>query len=204
MKFQQINLYQPMFRRQEKIFSAVTIAQSLAVLLLGFAVFYAYSIWNVNNLRKEVANHERMQAEALARLETLSATYPLRKKSKLLESRIQVLQQELQAKQALLGILDDTRIGNTQGFSAHFSGLARQRIDGLWLRGVQFSKGGQQVGIFGSTLQPELVPQFIQKLGGENAFRGAEFRTFTMQRVKGDVARVDFTLQSQLQQESAQ
>lgn len=200
MKYQQINLYQPMFRKQEKIFSAVTIAQSLAVLVVGLAMFYGYSVWNVNNLRSEVVNQQRLQAEVLAKIESLSKQYPLRQKSKLLEARVLTLQQELQAKQALLKVLSDTRIGNTSGFSAHFTGLARQKIEGVWLRSVQLSAGGQQVGIIGSTLQPELVPRYIQQLANETAFRGAEFRSFTMQRVKGDNTRVDFTLQSQLQE----
>ena len=71
MNYQQINLYQPMFRKQKKIFSAVTILQSLAVVLVGFVLFYVYASWNVNKLRNEVANHKRMQTEALAKIGTL-------------------------------------------------------------------------------------------------------------------------------------
>lgn len=197
MNYQQINLYQPMFRKQKKIFSAVTILQSLAVVLVGFVLFYVYASWNVNKLRNEVANHKRMQTEALAKIGTLNARYPLRKKSKLLETKIGKLEAEVRAKQSLLKVLSDTTLGNTSGFSAHFTGIARQQIQGMWLRGLQLSEGGRQVGIIGSTLQPELVPRFIKKLGREQAFAGAEFKTFQMQRSKEDVARVDFILRSQ-------
>ena len=197
MNYQQVNLYQPMFRKQKKIFSALTMLQSLAVVLVGFVLFYVYASWNVDNLRKEVANHSNMQQAALAKISSLNERYPIRKKSKLLETKIAGLEAELQAKQALLKVLSDTTLGNTTGFSEHFSGIARQRIQGMWLRGLQLSEGGTQVGIIGSALEPQLVPQFIRKLGKEQAFAGAEFRTFQMQRSKEDVARVDFILQSQ-------
>ena len=40
---QQINLYNPIFRKQKKVFSSTTMLQGLALIVLVVAVFY-YSI----------------------------------------------------------------------------------------------------------------------------------------------------------------
>ena len=43
---QQINLYQPVFRRQHKVFSAVTLAQMVAVVLVLLLAILGHTRWN--------------------------------------------------------------------------------------------------------------------------------------------------------------
>ena len=40
---QQINLFNPLFMRKEKYFSARTLLQSLGLIVLGLAALYAYA-----------------------------------------------------------------------------------------------------------------------------------------------------------------
>ena len=40
---QQVNLYQPMFRKQRRIFSAVAMFQSVVLVAIGLAAIYTYS-----------------------------------------------------------------------------------------------------------------------------------------------------------------
>ena len=40
---QQINLFNPVFLKQKKVFSAVNMVDAMAALIVGVAVFYAYA-----------------------------------------------------------------------------------------------------------------------------------------------------------------
>ena len=60
---QQINLYQPIFRRERKVFSAATIAQATLVVAAGLAAIYGYASWKMRGLNREVAMLEALCRE---------------------------------------------------------------------------------------------------------------------------------------------
>ena len=84
-----------------------------------------------------------------------------------------------------------------EGFSAYFSGLARNTLDGLWFRNVALSAGGEQMLLKGQATEPELVPRLLQTLATEQAFSGRTFRKVSFERREGDAgALIDFELRS--------
>jgi hypothetical protein len=44
--YQQVNLYQPIFKRQRHIFSALTMLQSAAVVIVALLTIYGYGLCN--------------------------------------------------------------------------------------------------------------------------------------------------------------
>jgi len=193
---QQINLYQPRFRQQEKVFSSSTM---LVVLVAAIAVLvgvYGYAKWNVVALADENKRLKLSQTNELVRLEALSKKYPLKRKSKLLENQLNDLQNERKAKQFLVNTLSGRSIGNSDGFSSYFEGVARQHIKGMWIQRLELDNGGDVIGIYGRTLQPELVPQFIQALAKEKSFSGSQFQIFSMQRDEEKKSVINFTLRT--------
>jgi len=193
---QQINLYQPMFRKQKKVFSSSTM---LAVFVLAIVVFggvFGFARWNVYSLEQQSENMKVSHAAEIARLEALSKKYPVKKKSLRLEDELKKLQKERKAKQYLVSTLSNRTIGNSDGFSDYFVGVARHRSKGMWLNRLELAQGGKVIGIHGSTLKPELVPQFLQSLAAEDSFRGSQFRVFSMQRDSENQNKVDFSLRS--------
>ena len=48
--YQQINLYQPIFRKQRQIFSATTLAQVLGVVAAALLLLYGYGLLQVRGL----------------------------------------------------------------------------------------------------------------------------------------------------------
>lgn len=175
---QQINLYNPILLQQKKIFSAATMAQSLAILLFGLLAFYGYARYQVASLQSASAFSEKRLASAQARVARLTQQFSPRLKSAELENRIKQAQAELktltQAQQALTqsGLLD------RNGFSPYFKALARQIVEGLWL--TQFSVAGGEMQISGRTLKPELVPLYIRRLGTEPVMQGRRFSQLEM------------------------
>ena len=68
---QQINLYAPVFRKQSKVFSAITMLQGLALIVVVVAVFYYTISLQTSLLETRASNSTR---ELQAELERLKAT----------------------------------------------------------------------------------------------------------------------------------
>lgn len=193
---QQINLYQPRFRKQEKVFAASSMLTVLIAAILFFGGIYGYAKWNVIALANENDRLQQQQTNEVKRLESLALRYPEQKKSRLLAQQLEDLQSERRAKQFLIKTLAGRSIGNSAGFSSYFAGVARQNISGMWVDRLELASGGDVIGIYGSTLKPELVPQFIQALSAEESFTGSQFQLFSMQRNKNNSAVVNFSLRT--------
>lgn len=194
---QQINLYQPLFRKQEKIFSAKTMLQGAGLVAVGMVVFFAYALWQTRGLEAQVGQFQRQRDDAARRVTELARTLPERSKNVALEQEVTRLRSELRSKQQVVAQLADRRSGNTGGYAAHLEGLARQRLPQLWLTQIALRAGGSVIELQGSALQPEQVPQYLQRLSAEPAFAGAEFRQFTLSRTEKAPQQVDFVLQTE-------
>ena len=94
-------------------------------------------------------------------------------------------------------------LANREGFSEHLLGLARQRVDAVWLKRIQIMSGGRSMMLGGSALSPEAVPQFIEELGPEPAYVGREFQTLLMQVPETGPPVIDFVLSTEREQDQA-
>jgi Tfp pilus assembly protein PilN len=187
---QQINLYQPIFRTHKKVFSAVTIVQIAGVFVLGLLLIYGFARWQVGGLEERVASLEAQRTTAMTQLQTLSSQQPTTSRSRLVQDQLREAEIEQQQKQRLLSGFMTRRIGDTGGFSRHLAGLARQRIDGLWLTRVIVRDDG--IELAGETDAGELVPRYLARLGQEQAFAGTEFASLRLQRGAGIGTPVSF------------
>jgi hypothetical protein len=169
---QQINLYNPIFLKQEKHFSARTIGQSLAVIVVGLGAFYAYALVQTRAAERLAAEHRNQVALQRDQLVQLGPKLSPEGRSKLLESEVARLEAEVKARQGVLGALSTGELGNTTGFSEFLGALARQAIPGVWLTGVNIGDAGNELQMQGRALRPELVPTYLKALNGEPMMRG--------------------------------
>ncbi len=179
---QQINLYQPIFRRQKKVFSAVAMLQICALFLVVFAAIYLYGHTKLEPLREQ---YDRMGVDLvslntqIAKLENQQAT---ESNSKLLENEIVRLTNELQKRQEIQGMLSTQTLGNTQGLSAYMTAFARQHVQGMWLTKITVANGGKNLGLQGKTQSSELLPVYLGKLAGEEVLNGISFNIMQLSR----------------------
>lgn len=178
---QQINLFNPVFLKKKKYFSALTMVQALGMILAGSLVLSVYIHFHLSGLARE-AEASGLQLKAaqdqLARVNALSAQ---RTKNKALEEDAQKAEEESASLQRQFDVLKGGDFGNTEGYSEYFRAFARQVVDGLWLTGLSLTAGGNEVGIHGRTLRPELVPVYINRLKSEPVMKGKAFATLEMQ-----------------------
>jgi Tfp pilus assembly protein PilN len=179
---QQINLYQPIFRKEEKKFSTVAMLQAMGVVVVGVVAIYAYTWWQVGALKSELKRAETQYAASSKRLTDATEKFGQRAGRTSLDSEITRMEGEIVAKQRIQEILQRGIFSNTHGFSEYLVSFSRQHTPGVWLTGFDITGAAEQMTLAGRSTSPELVPRYMQKLSAEKTLSGIEFRVFQMNR----------------------
>ena len=179
--YQQINLYQPIFRKQRQIFSAVAMVQALAVVTVGLLAIYGYALAKVGALEAEVVQLESRENALNLQLLRIDPTASDQRRAEL-ESELRRLTATLLDQQRLIDVLKEQPLGGTEGFSAPLSALARQRTPELWLTQLAINGGTGAIELAGRSLRADLVPEYMQRLGTEGALAGQRFDRFEIAR----------------------
>jgi len=195
---QQINLFQDALRPAREFLALAQLAKSAGVMLVLLALINLGQ-WLLawRGEQQFVALHaEQVQLQAqLAQLQTEMQARAAESNEAILQTQLAQQDTQLQNKQQVLQMLSGRSVGNVAGFAPQLSGLARQRLEGLWLTSLYIHDGGEKLNLRGSTSTADLLPKYLQRLAQEPSFHGIEFKTFVMQRAK-DKAQVDFDLRS--------
>jgi hypothetical protein len=169
---QQINLYNPIFLKQEKHFSARTIVQALGLIVAALGAFYVYAL--VQTRAAETVTREQRDRVAAQReqLVKLGPQFSPEGRSKALEAEVARLEAEVKARESVLGALSTGELGNTAGFSEFLAALGRRAVPGVWLTGLNVGEAGNDLQLSGRALRPELVPVYLKALSEEPMMRG--------------------------------
>jgi len=177
---QQINLFNPIFLKQKKIFSAVNMLDAMALLVVGVAAFYAYASIETLNLDRQAVETARLYDQSKARLVETGARYAPKKIDAGLEAEVKNLQAQLIARKSTLDNVGIGLLASDISYTEYMRALARQSLAGLWLTGFRVGKSGAEMEIIGRALQPELVPSYIRRLNRERAMHGRAFDSLSM------------------------
>jgi hypothetical protein len=187
--YQQVNLYQPIFRRQRQIFSAATMLEAAAVFAVSLLAIHAYGLWKVSGLEAEAVQlegREKAYAAQIGRFDASSGTDTRRE----MEQELKKLNAERLAQQRLIEILETRPLGSTDGFSGYLGALARRHTNGLWLTELRINGASRAIELVGRTTKPDLVPQYLLSLGEEEALSGQRFDALQIERAEngGDIS----------------
>ena len=203
MSLQQVNLYQDELKRVKLNYSALMLMQLSIILLIVFSAAAGFRYFQLQQHQASLVEKQQKQKVAMAELQKIQAELSLRKKDAALAKRIMDKTKELSNKQKVVGILSRDEFGNTKGFIEHVSGLARQRIEGLWLTQIRIAGGGTNISLQGTTSKAELLPKYLQRLSAEKAFVGTEFQSLVMNRQEKKKQWLNFSLQNKKMDEAA-
>ena len=191
---QQINLFQPIFRKERKILSFVTMVQICLIVIAALLAISGYSWWQTLSLKHNLVDLKQQHQSRLAQLNKVAHEVAKMKNRDQSQSQISRLERELEAERHILAVLDGRHLRQIKGFSSYFESFSRQVVQGMWLTGFDVADGGQSVQIRGSSTEPELVPRFLQGLSKEKQLQGTEFSVLQMLREKDDLSWVDFVV----------
>ncbi len=179
---QQINLFNPILLRQKKYFSALTMVQALTLILFGTLLVALYVNYRSSGLQAEADKTSAQLGLAQVQQVRINAEFGAREPNSALATELQKTSADVKALQQLFDLLQTGEIGNTRGYSAYLQAFARQISDGLWLTGLMIQGAGNEIALHGRTLQPDLVPAYINRLAREPVMQGKSFSTLEMRQ----------------------
>jgi Tfp pilus assembly protein PilN len=179
--YQQVNLYQPIFRRQRQVFSAVTMLQSTSVVIVALMTIYFYGLWQVKGLETQVLELEGREKAYSAQLARLDPSVNADRRAQI-EQDLKTLNATLLAQQKLIDVLREQPLGSVSGFSAELAALGRRHRSGLWLTEIRINGGTNSIELVGRSESPAMVPAYLLRLGEEEALTGQRFDQFEIER----------------------
>jgi hypothetical protein len=191
---QQVNLFQPIFRKERKILSFHALLQGAAVVVVMLALLYGWGWQKTQTMQGDVAQLQGQLDRQTEQLATLSLRVSQRKPDASLQQELKHLRQEAAARQEVVDALSHIDGIYTQGVSGYLESFARQVPKNLWLTGFSVQSGGKGLVIRGSALRPALVPVFLEQLSTEPTLAGTRFGLLQIQREEKRRRWVDFTV----------
>jgi Tfp pilus assembly protein PilN len=192
---QQINLYSPIFRKQSKVFSALTMLQGLALIVAVVGVFFYTISLHTSLLETRAADSGRQLQGELERLKAYGVREPSGERAKLLSERRKALEASLASQTQALQSFDAGVLGRTEGYSELLRALARRSMEGVWLTRIEFADSSGELSLAGRATRAELVPAYLERLRGEEALSGHAFSRLEVTRPV-NMPFVEFTLSS--------
>ena len=193
---QQINLFQPIFRKERKIFSFGALIQISLTIVVALAILYGYGSWQNTALKKDIAGMKKRHDERIGMLERLSREVAKHDSENTPQKEIARLEAELAAERYIVSLLGQDKHGTALGFSEYLEIFSRRVVQGMWISQFTVLDGGAHMLIKGGALSAELLPGFLQGLSEEPELQGLEFTVLQMAREEPKRAWIEFILSS--------
>jgi Fimbrial assembly protein (PilN) len=199
---QQINLYEPIFREDHKLFSATAICVALGVVAAALVAISAFSEWRTHSLDRQLLALHGQEAARKKFVAEATAIVDLAESHDTIENHLKAMAIELGRRQQALRYLRGGDLAATgdgvpahRGFVGRMTALARQQVDGLWLTGATFVSGSGGLELTGGAVSADLVPIYLERLAGEPAIAGTKLQTIDIrQPKKPNRADIEFTV----------
>lgn len=193
---QQINLFQPIFRKERKVLSFEALVQICGIMIAALAALYGYGTWSNSGLATEISGLKKQHDERITMLERISRQAANHSSGDEMEKEIQRLEAELAAERYIVSLLGKDKLGKALGFSEYLEIFSRRVVQGMWISKFSVVDGGEHMLIKGGALSADLVPLFLQGLTEEPALAGMEFTVLQLAREDASRAWIEFVLSS--------
>jgi Tfp pilus assembly protein PilN len=180
---QQINLFNPMFRKRGFSWtSADAMLYGVGIALALSAICAVYNNFRLRSVQTEAQSVEQEYQAVTTQRDALVAAQAQRQPDTKLATEIGEREAQLAMRQEILTTLKSGAVGTTSGFSEYMRAFSRQTIGGLWLTGFDIATDGNQLALQGRTLSPDLLPNYLQRLNQEQVMHGRQFAALQIQR----------------------
>ncbi|MDI6747976.1 MAG: hypothetical protein QMD17_12620 [Rhodocyclaceae bacterium] len=182
---QQINLYDTALLKQRDLLALGNVAIAGVLLLAAVLALGMLARHEVPALRAQTAANDAQLKAAREQITALGQQLAGRKPDPRLEQELGAARLLLGARGEVLTTLQQ-RLGPQAGsYAEYLRGFSRQSVAGLWLTAFDFDgSGGME--IHGRTVDPALLPEYIRRLGREQAFQGRTFAALKLDAGKLD------------------
>lgn len=191
---QQINLFEPVFRRQQKVFSATTLTQIAAAVVVLLVAILEHARWTLASMEQSAEALQQQHDNIRKQVASLETAYQT-PDTQALDAEIEQLMADIDERNGLLVQFDQLVVEHRNGFADQFRALAEQHVPGLWLEGITINGEGQ-VEIRGTTLDARLVPVYLQHLEKRKGLSETPFETVSLKRIAAGKPQIRFVLRN--------
>ena len=171
---QQINLYNPIFRKQGFSYtSATAMLYGMGIAIMLVALGAVYEDYQLRAVQARAQAVDQAYKEAVALHDKLAAELTRQKPDARLEAELAAADTHLKSRREIIETLKSGVFGNTKGFSEYMRAFSRQSIGGLWLTG--FDIAGNELALQGRATSADLVAGYLRQLNREQALQGRQF-----------------------------
>jgi len=168
---QNINLFNAAFRKPRQILTLLLVVQCLAITLVGLFAYHFYLQRQLSGAAVELAAAQKLLNTQLGFVEKLKPRRVPPESEAQLDAEIRTLEAKLKLAVESIDALKSGAFGSRQGFAEYLQAFSRQSVNGLWLTAFNIGGGGD-LEMRGRTLNPELLPDYIQRLNRERVLAG--------------------------------
>ena len=184
---QQINLYNPLFRKKGFSFTSSTaMLYGMGIAVVVGAAGAAYERHQLRQVSATAQAVDQTHKDMVARFDNLTAALTQQKPNAQLETELAKLDTQLKGRQEIIETLNGGAVGNTGGFSEYMRAFSRQSINGIWLTGFDIAYGGNELAIQGRTLNADLVATYLKQLNQEKPLQGRQFAALRISQPPAD------------------
>ncbi|UTA46588.1 hypothetical protein L1F30_10470 [Simiduia sp. 21SJ11W-1] len=181
MSWQQVNLYLPELQPERELITTQAAVSSLVAVVLLCALVSGFDWLESNRLKAELGQLQAEFTQGQQHIDELLANMP-RSQAATLQRELDETRAELARRERIYELIQRQNLGNSAGFSEQLMAMARQHQPELSLTGFGLLMGGQKVALAGNAKTPEAVPQYLQRLQFEAAFKQAVFGNLLIER----------------------
>lgn len=172
---QQINLINPALIKQKDFLSLVNMGMVYGVfvaLMVGWWMYSQQQLKQLTHQKEDLVMAVQQTQERLTQQVVASAP---RAPSQVLQQQLALLETKQQVQAQLLTAIEQGRPQQDRGLANYMRGFARQTVDGLWLTGFSIDETNKTMTVRGRSLEAEVLPNYMQRLGKEPVFSGKLF-----------------------------
>lgn len=194
-----VNLYSQTLLPIELRLSFKRLTQILGLVLVVSVLAGTVSYVLVLGLEADKAELTQQKRLLDSKKKTLESAISQRAPAQKLVEQVELLSQQVELKQMLMGELSQRESLTSLGYSLLFTDLARVSSNNIWLNRIRVESNNY---IFeGYSSAPNSVPQWVERLKSTETLKGHAFATLSMSR--GVDTPLAFTLTSKAEVEEA-
>ena len=194
-----VNLYSDTLLPPVQRLSFKRLAQVLVFMLVLFAMASSASYILVSGLEADKLVLAKQKSNLDKQKKSLEATMAKRAPDAELVDQVELLTQQIELKQMLIGELSQREALTSHGYSMLFKDLARVANSNIWLNRIRVENN--EFIFEGFSSAPNSVPLWVERLKSTETLKGHAFAAMAMSR--GEGIPLAFTLTSKAETEEA-
>lgn len=194
--WQEVNLFPESLRPKYDPINLRLAAVALVMVVLAYSVAAGALLWGRDSLKQEVADASEQKVMLEDQLEELNSLIEKQAVDPALERKEARLQQRIDDKRKLITLVKQEPTGTTLGYANVLESLAKHSLPGMRLTRFQVRRSREEIVLEGETLDPKLVPLFLDRLHGDAALKGSRFQVLDMNRDETNERLLHFSLRS--------